>query len=169
MKTNKKALLNIAVSLAAAGMLAAPFAASADIPKEGNYDYTACWSGVSNPIQFSKTQSAFTYEMTGTINSNPPGGFLDKHSSRCVGLNMSLNGKNSIENICEAFALDGDKILTRFSSTSGGAVSREVVAGTGKYEGLVSTGVAKPLGPFPSAKPGAFQACNHQTGTYKMM
>jgi len=27
---------------------------------------------------------------------------------------------------------------------------------------------AQGLGPFPMIKPGTFQGCNHQTGTYKL-
>ena len=38
---------------------------AADLPKEGSYDFTSCWSGVSNTIAFSKTHFAFSYEMTG--------------------------------------------------------------------------------------------------------
>ncbi len=32
--------------------------AQSPLPKEGNYDFTSCWSGVSNAIAFSKTHSA---------------------------------------------------------------------------------------------------------------
>jgi len=50
--------------------VAASFAT--ELPKEGSYDYTACWSGVNNTITFSKTNTASSYEMTGSILSNPP-------------------------------------------------------------------------------------------------
>ena len=53
-------------------ILASPFSAfAAELPKEGSYDYTSCWSGVSNTITFSKTHTASSYEMTGTTRSNP--------------------------------------------------------------------------------------------------
>ncbi len=45
---------------------------------------------------------------------------------------------------------------------------RQDVAGTGKYEGLATSGAVAPLGPFPTIKDGTFQGCNRQTGTYKM-
>ena len=163
--TNTFKLIPIAALL---GITAVGSAIAADLPKEGNYDFTACWSGVSTVIAFSKTYSAMTYEMTGTTRSNPPGGFLDNRSFRCIGLNTSFGAKITAENVCESFGMDEDKILTRFSTASDGKVTREVVAGTGKYEGLVSSGIAQQLGPFPVAKPGTFQTCNHQTGTYKM-
>jgi hypothetical protein len=49
-----------------------------------------------------------------------------------------------------------------------GKMMRQDVAGTGKYEGLATSGAVAPLGPFPTIKDGTFQGCNRQTGTYKM-
>ncbi len=155
------------ISLAAlTGLAGSAFAT--ELPKEGNYDFTSCWSGVSNTISFSKTHTAYSYEMTGTNRSNPPGGMFDKQTFRCVGMNASLAGKNVGSTVCEAIDADGDKRLTYFSVGSDGKVTREPVAGTGKYEGFVSSGSVEPLGPFPVIKAGTLQDCNHQTGTYKL-
>ncbi len=141
---------------------------AADIPKEGSYDFTSCWSGVSNLIGFSKTHWALSYEMTGASRSSPPGGFADKSTFRCVGVNRSFDGKAGGTAVCEAVDPAGDKRLTYFSF-EGEKVVREAVAGTGKYEGMVTTGsTVQPLGPFPVIKPGTFQDCNRQTGTYKL-
>jgi hypothetical protein len=158
-------LLLIAVMLA---VVAVNSAVAADLPKEGTYDFTACWSGISNAIDFSKNHTASSYEMTGGIRSNPPGGLFDKESFRCVGITYALGGKNGGTVVCEALAGDGAKRLTFFSVAPDGEVVREHVAGTGKYEGFTSSGSVQPLGPFPVIKPGTFQDCNHQTGTYKM-
>lgn len=149
-------------------IFAAPSAFATELPKEGNYDYTACWSGVNNTITFSKTHTASTYEMTGSILTSPPGGMFDKNSFRCVGMNASLGGKFTGAAVCEAVDVDGDKRLSEFSLASDGSLTRETVAGTGKYEGMMVTGTVHPLGPFPAAKAGTFQDCNHQTGTYKL-
>ena len=51
-------------SLVALVGLTSGSAFAADLPKEGSYDFTSCWSGVSNPIAFSKTHFAYSYEMT---------------------------------------------------------------------------------------------------------
>jgi hypothetical protein len=148
--------------------VAAGFAFAADIPQEGSYDFTSCWSGVSNAITFSNTHSANSYEMTGTSQSHPPGGFADKHTFRCVGVNHSLGGRAGGTAVCEAVDPQGDKRLTYFSFEGEKAV-REAVAGTGKYDGMIMTGSSvKPLGPFPVIKPGTFQSCNRQTGNYKL-
>ena len=151
-----------------AALSVADTATGQSLPKEGRYDYTACWSGVSTPVDFSKTHTAFTYEMTGTTRSNPPGGMFDNNSFRCIGMNTTFDGKNGGGNVCESIDKDGDKRLARFSIGVDGTVTREMVAGTGKYEGMVTTNTVMPLGPFPAIKAGTFQACNHQTGTYKL-
>jgi hypothetical protein len=149
-------------------IVASPFSAfAAELPKEGSYDYTSCWSGVNNVITFSKTHTASSFEMTGASRSNPPGGIFDKNTFRCVGMNASLDGKITASTVCESTDVDGDKRLTYFS-TGDGKVTRTFVAGTGKYEGMVTAGTVQPLGPFPAIKAGTFQDCNNQTGTYKL-
>jgi hypothetical protein len=62
---------------------------------------------------------------------------------------------------------DGHKYLSHFEIRDGKAV-RQQVTGTGKYEGMVVATTVQPLGPFPVVKPGTFQNCNRQSGTYKM-
>jgi hypothetical protein len=145
----------------------APSAFAAEVSKEGNFDYTACWSGTSNNISFSQTHTARSYEQTGSIRSNPPGGMFDKETFRCVGMNASFGGKNMGSAVCEATDGNGNKRLTYFS-IGDGKVTREFVAGIGKYEGMVTSATVQPLGPFPVIKEGTFQDCNHQTGTYKL-
>ena len=162
----KRRLSIFAGSLLAAATLAGAVRA-ADLPKEGTYDYIACWSGVSNLISFSKTHVAFSYEMTGSNRSNPPGGLFDMNSFRCVGSNAVFGKRTSGIATCEAVDRDGDKRLA-FFTVSDGKVVRENVIGTGKYEGMVAEGTVQPLGPFPTIKAGTFQNCNRQTGTYKL-
>jgi hypothetical protein len=168
-----KSRVSSRLQFANAGLIAvlavASTAGAASLPKEGSYDFTSCWSGVSNVIQFSKTHWSMSFEMTGTSRSNPAGGAFDKNTFRCVGAQNSLGGKNSGSSVCEAVDADGDKRLSYFSVASDGSVTRDAsVAGTGKYEGMEMKGTVQPLGPFPVIKPGTFQDCNHQTGTYKL-
>jgi hypothetical protein len=163
-----KVASNCAMFTIGAASLIAGSAFSADFPKEGRYDFTACWSGNENVISFSKTHSATSFEIVGTTRSNPPGGMFDNHTFRCIGANAALDGKNSGISVCEAVDSDGDKRLTYFSVQPDGKLIREHVTGTGKYVGLVTSGSVNPLGPFPTLKPGTVQNCNHQTGTYKL-
>jgi hypothetical protein len=150
-------------------IVASPFSALAgELPKEGNYDFISCSSSVANAIRFSKTHTASSSEITGTNRSNPPGGLFDKITYRCVGMNASLDGKETASIVCEAIDVDGDKYLSKVS-TGDGKTTRTILAGTGKYEGIVTTQTAfENLGPFPAIKDGTTQACNHQTGTYKL-
>src|SRR5262249_37225838 len=128
-------------------IVASPFSALAgELPKEGNYDFTSCSSSVTSVITFSKTHTATSYEVTGTNRSSPPGGLFDKITFRCVGMTASLDGKDSVSFVCEAIDVDGDKYLSKVSGADGKA-TRTIVAGTGKYEGIVTTQTAyEPLG-----------------------
>ncbi len=148
-------------------VLTTHMAGAVNIPKEGNYDFTACWSGMASKVDFSKEYTASNVEFTGVTRSDPPGGLFDQNTFRCVGTNASLAGKISAIYVCEAVDPDGDRRLLYFSSQDGKVV-RENVTGTGKYEGMVSEGKVQPLPPFPVIKAGTVQACNRQTGTYKL-
>jgi hypothetical protein len=119
-------------------------------------------------IAFSKTHTAFSYEVMGNIRSNVPDSIFDNNTFRCVGMNASFDGKNTGSAACEAIDREGDKRLSYFSIASDGKVTRDAVAGTGKFDGMSTTTTVAPLGPFPVIKPGAFQDCNHQTGNYKL-
>ena len=156
--------------LVTAALLAvAATARAADLPNEGSYDFTGCWSGTSSMVAFSKTHWGLSYEMTGATRSNPPGGMFDKQSFRCVGTNARFDKQPHGNTICEAVDRDGHKRLTYFETGADGKIDRRFIAGTGKYEGMSETsGGIEQLGPFPTIKPGTFQNCNRQTGTYKL-
>lgn len=150
----------------AAASFAPPVAAQA-MPKEGRFDYVACFSGTSNPIAFSKTQSGMTYEHTGSTRSNLPDSPFDKLSFRCLGMGTNLDGKAAAMTLCEVVDKDGDRMLNHFVQSEGRTV-RTTVAGTGKFEGITTESTLTVLGPFPTAKPGTFQSCNHQVGSYRL-
>ena len=144
-------------------------ALAADVPKEGTFDYTSCFSGESKLISFSNTYSAYSYEMIGTNRSNQPGSIFDKRTFRCVGMNTSFAGRVTANTVCEAVDSDGYKTLSYYSRGSDGKETREIVLGTGKFDGMVRSGVkVEPLGPFPIIKAGTFQNCSRETGTYKL-
>jgi hypothetical protein len=137
-------------------------------PQEGSYDFTACLSGTTAVVSFSKSHFGYSYEAMGSTRSTPPGGMMDNSTVRCVGMNASLGGKVTQNTLCETVDGDGDKQLAYLTIASDGRITRDVVSGTGKFEGLQMSGISVPLGPFPTLKPGTFQNCSRQTGTYKM-
>jgi hypothetical protein len=153
---------------ASIALLAFANAAAADFPKEGKYDLTSCWGGTSSAITFSKTHFANNIEFTGTSRSNPPGGFGDMGSFRCIGTIHTFAGKPSGSVVCESVDREGDKMLSHYAIDAG-VSKRRTVAGTGKYDGMtLAAGETQALGPFPSIKAGTVQNCNRQTGTYKL-
>lgn len=163
MKNVIRNTLWLAIACSAASALAA------DMPKEGTYAYTACWAGTAKVIPFSKTQTGSSYEFYGMTRTEPPGGMFDKASFRCVGAAGSFDKKYTSVVTCMSVNADGDKVLSLFQAGDDHKYSRQTIAGTGKYEGIViNSKEIKPLGPFPVIKPGNFQGCNQQSGTYKL-
>jgi hypothetical protein len=148
--------------------LAATLVLAAELPKDGMYDYTVCFTRESARIDYSKTHFAFSYEETGTAVGKNPGSLFDGEAVRCVGMTMSLDEKRTGGSLCEGVAKDGDRRLTRFWYDNEGKLQREQVSGTGKYEGMVTTGSVEPLGPPEEIKPGTVKFCHHATGTYKL-
>jgi hypothetical protein len=142
-------------------------AIAGDLPKEGKYDYTACYAGTAKSIDFSKAYSGLTYDLAGTIRSNPPDGFLDMTTLKCVGFSNTIDGRPSGMNICQVVDKDGDKMLSK-NIIEGSKQTSEALAGTGKYEGIVRTGAGESVGAFPAGAPGTLQGCTRNTGTYKM-
>jgi hypothetical protein len=138
------------------------------LPKEGNFDVIACWSGTTNSINPTKDVVAGSYEMLGTVVSMIPGGLGDQNSFRCVGTDTIINGRRGGGNICETTDADGDKRISTFQILPDGKVTRDLIGGTGKYEGMTQTATVTLMPPLKDAKPGTFQGCNRQSGTYKL-
>ncbi len=169
MRSRPKLKLYLRSTVLVAALAVAGAADAQTIPKEGRYDYTSCFSGVSNTIAFSKTHKAHAREFIGTNRSNTPGGIHDKETFRCVALTMEFAGTNRTFSVCDTIDKDGDRRLTSFAPGPDGNLVRSMVAGTGKWDGMVVGNTrVELLGPFPEIKPGMFQNCNRQTGDYKL-
>jgi hypothetical protein len=143
-------------------------AVAADLPKEGSYDYRTCFTRNTVRIVFSDAHSAWSYNETGTTVSTTPGGMFDGESMRCVGTTARSNGKRIGISTCEGVAKNGDKRLARFQYDADGKLVREEVAGTGMYDGMVTTGTVKAVVPEKEIQPGVTTFCNQATGTYRM-
>lgn len=155
----------------AAALLAIAFAGcafAADPPKEGSYDYKACFTRNITRIDFSDAHRAYSYNETATAVSTTPGGMFDGDIVRCVGTIAISSGKRMGISTCEGIAKNGAKRLTRFRYDADGKLVREEVAGTGMYEGMVTSGTVKEVEPSKEIQPGVTTFCNQLTGTYKM-
>lgn len=142
--------------------------AAVNLPKEGNYDSFSCWTGTGNDIRWGKDYVATSYEMVGTVVSAIPNGLGDHSTFRCIGTHNIMKGVQSGGNYCEVTDPDGDKRMNRFEIKADGSIVREMIAGTGKYEGMTMTNTVALMPPMKDPKPGTFAGCNHQTGTYKL-
>jgi len=158
-------MISVAMCIAATS---SGIAFAADLPKEGSYDVKACFTRNIARIAFSDTHSAYSYNETATAVSLSPGGMFDGDSVRCVGTVAISDGKRMNLSICEAVAKNGAKRLTRFQYGADGKIVREEVAGTGMYEGLVTTGTVKEVVPTTEIQPGVTSYCNQLTGTYRI-
>jgi len=143
---------------------------AADLAKEGSYDYTTCFTRTVTYVEYSPTQSAWSYSELGRSISDPPGGMFDGDESQCLGMTASLDGKRYGSTACVGVAKDGAKRLTRFWYDADGKLQREAIAGTGKYDGMVTTGTVRDVKAPPGMKPGTqtFDYCNRNVGTYKL-
>jgi len=168
-KHNPKTLLTTA-ALAAALAVSAAAGASQHPPKEGKFSMRNCWSGVTKVVALSKTHVAYSFEMTGESIADEPGGLFDHQTFQCEGLGARSGKKRTIADlVCVAVDPDGDRHMDRHVLGKDGQLSRIDLAGTGKYEGMVTTHAKLvDVGPFPRIKPGTFQGCNHETGEYKL-
>ena len=158
----------VATLCAAAALASISFAA--DLPKEGKYDYTTCFTRNLTYIEYSPTQSAWSYSQRGTSVSDPRGGMFDGDDVQCVGTTASLDGKQYGSLACLAVAPDGAKRLTRFWYDAENKMQRETVGGTGKYDGMTTTGTVQAVKEPQGMKPGTqtVEYCNRNVGTYKM-
>ena len=160
-----KRIFLIALPLAFAATVEAQPAA---LPKSGDYDYSVCFTRNRNRIDFSKEKFAVSYEETGKAEARVPGSLFDGEHVRCVGMVSTLDGKVRGESVCEGLAADGDRRLTRFWYDAEGKLQREQVSGTGKYDGMVTTGSVKSEGQTEVVSPGVVKFCHHATGTYTL-
>jgi len=121
-------------------------------------------------IEYSPTQSAWSYSQRGTSVSDPRGGMFDGDDVQCVGTTASLDGRQSGSLACIAVAQDGAKRFTRFWYDADGKMQRETVGGTGKYDGLVTTGTVHTVKEPQGIKQGTqtVDYCARNVGTYKL-
>jgi hypothetical protein len=158
-------MISVAAFIAATSSIPA---VAGDLPKEGSYDYKGCFTRNITRIDFSDAHRAYSYSETATAVSLVPGSLFDGDSVRCVGAVAISNGKRAGMSTCEGIAKNGAKRLTRFQYDADGKLVREELAGTGMYEGLVTTGAVREVVPPKEIQPGVTTFCNQATGTYKM-
>jgi hypothetical protein len=118
-------------------------------------------------MEYSPSQSAWSYNEHGMAVADPQGGMFDGDEVRCVGATASLGGKQIGNSACIAVAKDGATRFTRLWYDADGKLQTETVGGTGKYDGMVTTGTVQTVKEPQGIKPGTLtvEYCNRNVGT----
>ena len=148
--------------------------ASAQMTKDGTFDFTICFTGSSKVIDFDEQHVAFAWvDEKGFARSHPPGGAFDMMWFRCVGSGGVIEGKRPVDDYCELADQDGDKVfvihrIVTDLSTNTRDSKVEILAGTGKYTGIRGTGESQSPLIFPEEDPDLYARCVRLNGDYKI-
>ena len=142
-----------------------PAAATAQMPKEGAWEWTHCFGGPVHTIIATPEFTAGTYVVTGV--SRSAGGPIETMSLECSGTFEYRGGKARSQGHCAHQDTAGDRIFGADSMGPQGYVF-EILGGTGKYAGITGSGVVESLPRVKSIREGTMQACRHAKGSYKL-
>ena len=143
----------------------AMIALAAELPRSGQFEFTACLAGKQTSIAHGPSHAVGTADTLGTQVSNPPGSLFDLTSSRCVYSYGYIDGKYDADGFCEFIDAQGDTYLLRINRAPGQGGTLDGVHGTGKYSGMRLHGEYERVASFPST-PGNTHACVKATGDY---
>ena len=155
-------------------LLAVATPASAEMAKDGEFDFTVCFTGSAKVINFDEQHIAFAWvDETGFTRSHPPGGPFDMMWFHCVGSGGVIEGQRPIDGYCEFADSAGDKVfLTDRTVTDLETQTRDskvdILAGTGKYTGIKGTGESQDPLIFPEVDPELYARCVRVNGDYKL-
>ena len=173
MRNLSKAMMTAAAALLASGAVAA------EAPKEGSFAGKAVVAGkmtarVAAGSPMAKAGEAgvsfgVAMEEQGVVSYE--GAFPLPARTRCVGMIQVVKGVAQSVEYCVDTDADGDQMLAKSTGepwrwgTATLRFAREVLAGTGKYEGIVATGTVDCQS---APKGGGFENNCEGHGTYKL-
>lgn len=160
--------LKFAVMMGAALVASAAEAGKVNIPKEGGYEFDFCSIGSFKAMSNGEKVFVSHYEVVANLRTDPGGRAFDRMASLCYGTYSRLNGRHQENGVCELTDQDGDKWWMDYRGNSEGSGGSYTAAhGTGKYEGMNLKGQYV-LDFWPSALKDGVQACNKNSGTYRL-
>ncbi len=155
-----------AVRMVAAILVAGPLSSlAADLPRNGQFEFTACLAGKQVSIAHGPDHGVGTADLLGTQRSTPPGGLFDLTASRCVYSYGYLEGKYEADGFCEFRDAQGDTYLLRIHRSPGQAGVLDGLHGTGKYAGMNLRGEYDLSASFADT-PGHVNTCVKASGTF---
>jgi hypothetical protein len=146
----------------------------AQMPEDGPFDFTICFTGSSTTIKFDDQHVAFAWvDEKGFSHSNPPGGAFDMMWFRCVGSGGVFEGTRPIDDYCEFADQDGDRMFVVHRNVTDLATKTreskvDIFAGTGKFAGIKGAGESQRPLLFPDEDPDLYARCVRMNGDYKI-
>ncbi|HZP92693.1 MAG TPA: hypothetical protein VFB20_07420 [Burkholderiales bacterium] len=147
-------------------LLAVGLSARADVPKEGRFDYKACYAGPHHMTVHAKDQMGGAYEVYGMQLAEPNQLFYNL-VELCLGSWTLIKGEYAETGSCEFTDPAGDKFFVVYSRKNQEDGVWRAISGTGKYDGIVLSGNWMPFTQF-SQPPGQVLQCNRNWGSYKL-
>jgi hypothetical protein len=146
-------------------------AGKVNMPKEGNYAFELCPIGKAKTFSADDKLFVMHYDGSAVLRTTPAGQPFDRMGARCLGIYSNVNGRQKTSGFCELTDLDGDKWWMEYGGHPDGSGGTYTAAyGTGKYNGMTLQGeylIDNEWGSISDEV--AFQGCNPNKGTYKLM
>jgi hypothetical protein len=155
-----------------AAALQSPALAESALPKEGNGNTTAYYTGSGKRLDAGKDYAVLTYDVLGVSMNDAGQGFMHGTSVRCMGSIPAMKGAYDNEHgICIVLDKDGDQVFIQYTAAgrlgASGKVNGTYVGGTGKYAGISgsSESTRTPLRPVEA---GMIHSVSKTTYKYKL-
>jgi len=158
----KQIRIGIIATLALA-FISSPLVAA---PKEGSYKSDGCFHGQHFMTAHSKDAMGGSYTGISSQSASGEGDFWRNTVGRCNGAWTLIMGEVNESGTCEYTDAAGDKFFGIYTRKNQDGTWK-VLGGTGKYDGIESTGTWSPYTQFPAIQ-GEVATCFHQTGKYKL-
>ncbi len=140
--------------------------AAVTVAKEGKYENIGCYTSTMQVNAPVKGQMGGSYEGIGTTVTKE-GDIFNNTSGRCLGTFTMVGEEYREMGSCSFTDADGDAFFGLYERKNQDIGSWKVTGGTGKYEGMQQSGTWMPFTQI-TAPAGRAQACNKQSGTWKL-
>ena len=132
-----------------------------------SFESTACRSGTSTMVQYSKELMIMGFELKGMLRSNTNTEILNNVSEICVGIFKKEGDEITQSGYCKYMYTNGDINIVEWDGNSEGG-DWKFLLGTGKWENIKGGGTWSMLQRAKSITEGTFQNCMMIKGTFEL-